>query len=175
MRINGEPGSPQWGEVVRVNHDRGRCAAPATAVICCALDVEYAAVMSCLDELRDEPVEQRGTRYELGHFQGDHARWNIALALAGRENAAAGIQVERAISPPLPTSFRMVQQAHAVVRVTLREFRRMVTVARLPSRVRTNGCRTPGSVLAGSGAPGRGGVENTGGAAPCTVEHEGFG
>lgn len=156
--------------------------------------------MSCLDELRDEPVEQRGTRYELGHFQGDHARWNIALALAGRENAAAGIQVERAISAfdpqvvlfvgvaggrrtagigdvvaadrvydyepalesddvvrtritSLPTSFRMVQQAHAVVRAQRWQRRILPTCPEKPPKALVRPIAAGSKVVAGRGTP----------------------
>jgi nucleoside phosphorylase len=187
----------EW--VVRVYQDRRRGPAPATAVICCALDVEYQAVLPHVDGPL-EVVEERGTRYELGHFQGDQSRWNVVMALAGRENTAAGIQVERAISAfapqvvlfvgvaggrrtaglgdvvaanhvydyepametdnavltrikTMPTSFRMVQLAHAVVRAEQWQGRIRPSCPDIPPKALVRPIAAGSKVVAGRGAP----------------------
>ncbi|MFE0022953.1 STAS domain-containing protein [Amycolatopsis sp. NPDC059021] len=80
----------------------GRVATPSgwparVAVVCTALDVEYAAVRRHLTEPLAER-EVRGTLYEIGTFPGRPGLWTVVLVETGVGDTAAGIALERAIS-----------------------------------------------------------------------------
>jgi nucleoside phosphorylase len=67
------------------------------ALILTALPVEYGAVRTHLNQLREE-VHPQGTIYERGTFQaGDHI-WDVAIAQIGAGNSGAAAEAERAIN-----------------------------------------------------------------------------
>lgn len=69
----------------------------ADVVICTAVELEYLAVRAHLPERLVE-WEKRGAIYEIGPFDGDHGRWNVALVQTGPSNTVAARETERAIS-----------------------------------------------------------------------------
>ena len=67
------------------------------ALILTALPLEYKAVTTHLQNLREE-THPRGTVYEVGEFTGaDGARWNVCVAETGMGNSGAATETERAI------------------------------------------------------------------------------
>lgn len=71
--------------------------AQADVVIFTAVELEYLAVRSHLPENLVER-EERGAIYEIGLFDGEHGRWNVALVQTGPNNTVAARETERAIS-----------------------------------------------------------------------------
>lgn len=67
----------------------------ATAVVLCALNVEYLAMRAQLTGLRrrEHPA---GTRFEVGELAG--TGWQVALAITGSGNIGAAVMTERAIA-----------------------------------------------------------------------------
>ncbi|MEV0650186.1 phosphorylase [Phytomonospora sp. NPDC050363] len=63
------------------------------AVVCAALNLEYEAARAHLPGPFTEVV-RGGTRYETSV----HGPWEVVLALVGRENTGAAVQVERALA-----------------------------------------------------------------------------
>jgi len=66
-----------------------------TAVVLCALPVEYQAMQAHLTEVRNED-HQAGTRFKVGQLANGH--WRVALARTGPGNVDAAVLAERAIS-----------------------------------------------------------------------------
>src|SRR5262245_3213541 len=66
----------------------------ATAVVLCALRVEYLAMRAHLTSLRQRE-HPAGTRFELGDLPG--GSWQVALAVIGPGTVGAGIVAEQAI------------------------------------------------------------------------------
>lgn len=68
------------------------------ALLLTALPLEYKAVVTHLQNLREE-THPRGTVYEVGEFAGaDGSRWDVCVAETGMGNSGAATETERAIS-----------------------------------------------------------------------------
>ncbi len=81
-------------------------------VILTALNLEYTAVRALLTDVSMR--SHKGTRFELGRFEGGDCR--VALALVGKGNQAAGILAERAIDEFSPVAVLFVGVAGALRR-----------------------------------------------------------
>lgn len=68
---------------------------PGMAVVLCALNVEYLAMQSHLNGLRQQE-HPAGTRFEVGDLVG--AGWQVAMAAIGQGNVSAAVIADRAIS-----------------------------------------------------------------------------
>lgn len=68
----------------------------ATAVVLTALAVEFREVVALL---QGATVQRHasGTRYHVGHVEGDHLQWTVAVAEIGEGNTAAAVEATRAI------------------------------------------------------------------------------
>lgn len=67
------------------------------AVIVTALPVEYMAVRTHIDDLREE-MHPQGTIYERGKFAANGKSWEVGIVEVGAGNAGAALEAERAIA-----------------------------------------------------------------------------
>ncbi|WP_293127027.1 SEFIR domain-containing protein [Microcoleus sp. bin38.metabat.b11b12b14.051] len=67
------------------------------AVIVTALPIEYMAVRTHIDDLREE-MHPQGTIYERGKFAANGKSWEVGIVEVGAGNAGAAVEAERAIA-----------------------------------------------------------------------------
>ncbi|MFC8518372.1 tetratricopeptide repeat protein [Streptomyces sp. NPDC057257] len=78
-----------------LRHSVSRPTPPATALVLCALGLEYQAIRLYLCELETR-VHQMGTRYEVGRIKG--TPWLVAIALTGPGNVGTAALAERSVA-----------------------------------------------------------------------------